>query len=111
MLLITNVPSDKGLLTKVTQGHFGNFKVTQSIQYKNAFLTFLQITIKDTDMKSSETYTECYRQYMQYIRYGPWDQPHPPRNGKLLISKKLLRYTPLNHIFLFLVLQAIYAVH
>jgi hypothetical protein len=53
----------QGLWTKVTQCHFGKFNVTQSIQYKNAFVTFLHISIKDTDMESSETYTKCYRQY------------------------------------------------
>jgi hypothetical protein len=60
----------------VDQGHFEKFRVTQSIYYKNPILTFLRITVKDTDMKSSETYTGCYRQYVQYIRYGPWGQPH-----------------------------------
>jgi hypothetical protein len=41
------------------------------------------ITVKDTDMKYSETYFECYRQYMHYIKYGPWGQPHPQKLGKI----------------------------
>jgi hypothetical protein len=31
MLLIINVLGDKGMETKASQGHFGKFKVTQSI--------------------------------------------------------------------------------
>jgi hypothetical protein len=34
-------------------------------------------TVKDIKMKSSESYTECYRQYIHDVRYGPWGQPHP----------------------------------
>ena len=35
-------------------------------------------TVRDIDMRSSEACTERYRQYMPYIQYGPWGQPHPP---------------------------------
>jgi hypothetical protein len=53
----------------------------------------------------------CYR-HMQYIRYGPWGQPHPPEMGNWLnISKIIEILTPKPYTFLFLVLQAIYALH
>jgi hypothetical protein len=48
---------------------------------ENSILKFLHIVVQYTDMKSSKTYTKCYRQYMQYIRYGPWGQLHPPETG------------------------------
>jgi hypothetical protein len=38
-------------------------------------------TVKDIHMKSSESYTECYRQYINDVRYGPWGHPHPPGMG------------------------------
>jgi hypothetical protein len=45
-----------------------------------------------------------YRQYMQYIRYGPWGSTSPLRNGKLLnVSKTIEIPTPKPYIFLFLV--------
>jgi hypothetical protein len=40
----------------VDQGHIGKFMVTQSKEKKNTILTFLNITVKDIDMRSSETY-------------------------------------------------------
>jgi hypothetical protein len=67
MLLIKNVPLDKGVWIKVSQSHIEKFKVTQNILEKNQMLTFLHRTVQDTDMRSSETYTECYKQYMQYV--------------------------------------------
>jgi hypothetical protein len=39
----------------------------------------------------------CYRQYMQYVRYGPLGQPSP-ETGNCWISKKLLR-SPLKLIY------------
>jgi hypothetical protein len=52
-----------------------------------------------------QKHTECYREYVQYIRYGSWGQPHP-RNRKLLnISKTVEIPTPKPHtgtlLFLF----------
>jgi hypothetical protein len=38
-------------------------------------------TVKEIDMRSSEPYTECYKQYIRDVRYGPWDHPHPPGMG------------------------------
>ena len=38
-------------------------------------------TLKDIDMRSSESFTECYRQYSHDVRCGPWDQPHPQGMG------------------------------
>jgi hypothetical protein len=38
-------------------------------------------TVKDIDMKSSESYTECYRQYIHDVRYVPWGSTHPPGMG------------------------------
>jgi hypothetical protein len=55
----------------------------------------------------------CHRQYMQYNRYGLEINPIP-RNGKLLnISKTIEIPTPKLYtcIFLFLVLQAVYAIY
>jgi hypothetical protein len=65
----------------VDQGHSRSFWKVQGhsehkIQKSNFNISLYNV--KDTDMKSSETYTELYRQYMQYITYGPWGQPHPP---------------------------------
>jgi hypothetical protein len=73
-------PLDKGLWTEVFKGHTRNLKVTENIYKKNTILTFLNITIKDTDIRSSETYSELHFEYMQYIRYGPWGQT-TLRNG------------------------------
>ena len=38
-------------------------------------------TLKDIDMRSSDSFTECYRQYSHDVRCGPWDQPHPQGMG------------------------------
>jgi hypothetical protein len=67
------------------------WKVHSHSEYisKNKILTFLHITVKDTDMRSSETYTECYRQYVHYIKYGPLGQLHPQKRE---IAKYLENY-------------------
>jgi hypothetical protein len=36
-------------------------------------------TDKDIDMRSSESYTEYYRQYIHDVKYGPWGSTPPPR--------------------------------
>jgi hypothetical protein len=51
MLLIIDIPLDKGLWTKASQGRIRKFKGTESIQKKNKMLTFLQITIKGTGLQ------------------------------------------------------------
>jgi hypothetical protein len=52
-------------------------------------------------MVSSETYIpSATGNDMQYIRYDPWVQPHPPeREIAEYLKKKLLRALPLNYIY------------
>ena len=38
-------------------------------------------TVIDIHIRSSESYTECYRQYIHDVRYGPWGHSHPPGTG------------------------------
>jgi hypothetical protein len=64
---------DQGLSRSLweVQGHSEHTK-------KNPISTFLHITIKGIDTRSSETYTEFYRQYIIHnIRYDPRGQPYP----------------------------------
>jgi hypothetical protein len=63
--------------------------------------------VKDIDMRSSDSYTECYRQYIHDVTYGHWGHP-TPRNEKLLnISKTVEIPTPKPYTFLFVVLRGI----
>jgi hypothetical protein len=66
LMLFTNVPWD---IRACEQDHFG--KTYNRIQLQYFFILPLKV------LRSSETYTQCFRQYMQYIRYGPLGQPHP----------------------------------
>lgn len=47
-------------------------------------------TDKDNNIGFSESYIDCYRQYLGFIRSDPWGHSHPPGIGNDHISQKLL---------------------
>jgi hypothetical protein len=54
----------QGLVDQVLSRSYWKVQGHSEHRKKNQILTFLHLTAKDTDMRSLETYTKYYRQYM-----------------------------------------------
>jgi hypothetical protein len=92
----------------VVQGLSMSFWKVQGHSEHNPVSTFLHIIIKDTDMRSSETYTECYRQYIQYIWFHPGLNPIPPKRE--IADYFIEDPTRKPYRFSFVALQTIYSI-